>query len=498
MVWFRRDLRLADNAALKAALDRHAVVIPVYVHAPADEGAWRAGAAANGWLHHSLAALARRLKAKGAPLVVRRADTAETALDALVLETGATAVYWNVVYEPAIYARDTALEARLQDQGLTTGRFLGASLVEPWLFRTATGGPYHRHAPYWRALRGWLDDHPDLGLPLPAPRRVSGPAKPLASLSIDDLGLLSPPGRPRRFPEHGTPGEKGAHARWRAFAEDALRDYRQGRQRPTDEGPATAGASRLSVALHFGEVTPRQLWADVQARVAGHRDDLAEAEAQAFLGQLGWREFAHHLLWHTPSLPDRAMTGRFDRIAWRDPGRDAAAASDFAAWTAGRTGYPFLDAGLRQLRRTGYLHSRLRMVTAMALVKNLLIDWRAGERWFWETLVDADLASNAYNWQWVAGIGADAHPFFRVFNPVTQGERFDPEGVYARRWVPEVARLPSRYLHAPWTAPAAVLASAGLPADSVYRRPVFDVAESRARALHAYRSVREANAATAW
>ena len=474
IVWFRRDLRLADNPALHAAAQAADHVVALYVHAPEEEGEWHPGAASNWWLHHSLSQLARSLRSKGASLTLRRGPAIQT-LMTLVRETGATHVYWNRLYEPAIVARDTTLKAELRAQGIACESFNAALLYEPWEIRTAAGGPYRVFTPFWRACQAQIDTLPP---PLPAPRRLRGVDPQPRSVTLDQLDLLPGIGWDAGFASHWQPGEDGAHARLAEFCSGWIGRYEDGRNRP--DQPAS---SRLSGPLHFGELSPRQCVVAARNAVLDHPGFAKSADS--FIREIGWREFAHHLLHHYPHTATQPLDERFSRFPWEDDPRW------LAAWQRGRTGYPIVDAGMRELWATGWMHNRVRMIVASLLTKNLRQPWLAGARWFWDTLVDADLASNTLGWQWTAGCGADAAPFFRIFNPVLQAERYDPERIYLRRWLPELARLPDTWIHRPWQAPASVLAAAGVVLGGNYPAPIVDFPQSRSAALAAYARVKE-------
>ncbi|MCM0019577.1 MAG: DNA photolyase family protein [Tagaea sp.] len=463
LVWFRQDLRLADNPALREAIAAGAPVIPVYVLDDATPGAWAPGGASRWWLHRSLDALVRGLEKLGLRLILRR-GAAQACLAKLIAETGAAGVYWNRCYEPFAVARDKAIKAELEARGLAAKSHNAGLLFEPWTVKSKTGTPFRVFTPFWKAcLAGEAPP-----VPVPAPARATPPATWPASDALDDWAL-----RPTKPDWAGgfsvwTPGEAGAQARLAGFVERALDGYAGARDRPDIEA-----TSRLSAHLHFGEISPRQCFH------AGRR-------SEKFLAELGWREFAHHLLFHIPDLPETALRAEFRGFPWRDD--DA----KLRAWQRGRTGYPIVDAGMRELWQTGWMHNRVRMIAASFLVKHLLLPWPAGQAWFWDTLVDADLASNSASWQWVAGCGADAAPYFRIFNPMLQGAKFDPGGVYVRRFVPELAGLPDRYLHAPWEAPADALRAAGVELGVDYPHPIVDHGEARARALAAFQSLKEA------
>lgn len=473
IVWFRQDLRLADNPALADAAAGGSPVIPVYI---LDEsaGARPLGGASRWWLDKSLTALARSLEAVGSRLILRRGDPAHQ-LNEIIATTGATTVHWSRLYDRHAVARDSAIKSDLRVDGVEATSCNGSLLNEPWDIRNGSGEPYRVFTPYWRAARLALRDEPAQA----APGRLSAPNVWPDSDSLTDWGLH--PTRPDWSVGFAgwTPGEDGARAALDRFLAGAVEDYVGARDRPGVEG-----TSRLSPHLHFGDIGPRQVWRAVQSAVAAGR--VNEAQADRFLAEIGWREFNHHILFHWPDLPTRSFRPEFERFVWQ--GDDA----DVTAWTRGMTGFPIVDAGMRELWATGFMHNRVRMITASFLTKDLLVDWRQGEAWFWDTLVDADIAQNAANWQWVAGSGADASPWFRIFNPVSQGQRFDADGAYVRRWVSELAALPDAFLHAPWTAPPAVLAAAGVTLGETYPRPLIDHARARDRALSAYAALRSA------
>jgi deoxyribodipyrimidine photo-lyase len=473
LVWFRNDLRLADNPALGRALAAHERVVPVYVHAPGEAGVWPHGAASRWWLHQSLAALDARLRVRGSRLLLR-AGPSLAGLGALAGEVSAAAVYWNRRYEPALVQVDRAVKAGLAEMGTACESLPGNLLAEPWTVRTQAGGPFRVFTPFWRACQ--RDLHPLA--PPPAPEALPPVPDRLASLPLAALGLLPAVPWHTRIERAWTPGEAAALARLEHFLDRDLRDY-PGRR----DVPSVPGTSRLSPHLHFGEVSPRQVaWALQAAEDEGGA--AARAASEVYLRELGWREFAHHVLFHFPGTPDAPLDPRFLEFPWR-----AAAGELVRAWQRGRTGIPLVDAGMRELWGQGWMHNRVRMVVASLLTKNLRVPWQEGARWFWDTLVDADLANNTLGWQWASGCGADAAPYFRIFNPVRQGERFDPAGEYLRRWLPELARLPDRWIHQPWRAPAGVLEAAGVHLGRDYPTPVVDLETSREEALAAYRAL---------
>ena len=457
LLWLRRELRLADNPALAAALASGRPVLPVYVLDTTTPGPWAPGGASRWWLHHSLAALAAGLGRAGAALVLRRGPLVPV-LAGLVRETGAVGIHAGQPVEP--WARQ-AVAALSCIAGVPVQLHRTATLLDPDGIRTGAGGPYAVYTPFARACRALLPTAP----PLPAPARIPG-ATPPRSDTLDAWRLL--PSRPDwagGLRAAWTPGEAGAQARLRRFAAGALDRYAEARDLPGSDG-----TSMLSPHLAFGEVSARQVW---------HEAGGGKGAAR-FTDELLWREFCAHLLWHHPSLPEAPLRPEFARMEWRhDP-------AGLRAWQRGHTGLPIVDAGMRQLWQTGWMHNRVRMIAASLLVKHLLLPWQDGQEWFWDTLVDADLASNAASWQWVAGSGADAAPYFRVFNPVLQGRKFDADGAYVRRFLPELAGLPDRWLHEPWAAPPLELQAAGVRIGDTYPAPVVDLAAGRARALGAF------------
>ena len=480
VVWFRQDLRIHDNAALAAAAKLGKPVIPLFV---LDEGSPRVlgegsprvrplGGASRWWLHQSLRSLAEDLAGLGLSLCLRQGPASDV-IPKVVRETGAGRVVWNRCYEPASVARDTQIETTLRAAGVETESYAGSLLSEPGEILTGQGTPYKVFTSFWKRLRECYrmpEPHPTPGEPTP------GPA--VASDRLDDWGLQpTAPDWAGGLRETWEVGEAAARHRLADFIEDGVERYGIDRDRPDLEG-----SSRLSPHLHWGEIGPHQVW-----RAAA---PLIDAEApgetgpEALLRELAWRDFSHHLLSDAPHMETDNWRPAFDRFPWRD---DPQA---LAAWQEGRTGYPIVDAGMRELWHTGWMHNRVRMIAASFLTKDLLVHWRHGEAWFWDTLVDADLANNVANWQWVAGSGADAQPFFRIFNPVRQAEKFDPAGAYVRRWVPEIARLPDRWLHQPWEAPPNALSEAGIELGCDYPPPIVDHAAARHRALHAYETMR--------
>ena len=462
IVWFRDDLRLADNPALRAAVASGRPLICVFVFDEESDGVRPLGGAAKWWLHGSLAELDKSLGILGGGLVILR-GRGDDVIEALAIETKAADVFWNRRYDEAGKAVDTRLKAALKERGVEAESVNGGLLHEPWTVKNKSGAPFRVFTAFWRAARQFGDPPP----PIPAPARASFYAMPVkTSVALDDLAL-----EPTKSNWAGglgkawMRGEAGAQQQLEVFLEESLAGYAANRDRP--DLPTT---SRLSPYLRFGNISPRQVWQ--AAMVSGQSGQ----DLDKFLAELGWREFSYHLLYHQPDLATRNFQPRFDAMPWV---KDAAT---LYAWQRGQTGYPIVDAGMRQLWQTGWMHNRVRMIVASFLTKHLLIDWREGEAWFWDALVDADPANNPASWQWVAGSGADAAPYFRIFNPILQGEKFDPDGAYVRRWLPELASLPASVIHKPWTAKTVA---------KDYPAPIIDHDFARRRALDAFAETKD-------
>jgi deoxyribodipyrimidine photo-lyase len=463
IVWFRRDLRLSDHAALAAAVASNHPVLPVFVLDDDKAGAWKAGGASRWWLHHSLENLAASLGRLGSGLVLRRGDSAAVIL-ALAQEVGAAAIHTGIMPEPWEKAADDAVTQALSGSDCAFHRHQTALMHDCDAVTTQAGKPFSVFTPFANAFGRGVHPAP----PAPAPKRLSSPSLPRSD-TLADWRLLPTIGWDSGMAEHWTPGEAGAARVLARFVAEAAAQYDVGRNEVAKEG-----SSSLSPHLHWGEISPWQVWAALEAAKPG-------AGVTAFRRELVWREFTSHVLWHHPSTPDEALRPEFSSFPWR---RDAAGSR---AWQKGMTGVPIVDAGMRQLWTIGWMHNRVRMITASFLIKHLLVSWQEGEAWFWDTLVDADLPNNSVNWQWVAGCGADPSPFFRIFNPVLQGKKFDPAGDYVRRWVPELAPLDTAFIHDPWAAPPAALKAAGITIGRTYPAPLIDLAEGRARALSVLR-----------
>jgi deoxyribodipyrimidine photo-lyase len=471
--WFRHDLRTEDLPGLAAAAATDQPVLCCYILDDDSPGQWAAGGASRWWLHHSLLALSQQLADAGGQLILLRGP-ARDVLPELVQRHGATGVYCSRLYEPWADALECDLHAALSDREVAFKRYPGALLYQPEAVHTQSGSPFKVFTPFWRACRAG----PEPNAPVAAPKMRFAKPGPNDGLTLEELSLLpQKPDWASHWDGLWQPGSEGAADSLQRFLKGPVRNYDEARNHP-----ARAATSRLSPHLHFGELSPRQLWHTVRAHCARH-PELAGQE-EKFLSELGWREFSHHLLYHFPYITHSPFKENFGRFPWLG-GDDA-----LRAWQRGLTGYPIVDAGMRELWHTGYMHNRVRMITASFLTKHLLIPWQAGQRWFHDTLVDADLANNSCGWQWVAGSGADAAPYFRIFNPTLQGEKFDAAGEYVKQWVPELAALPAKYLHAPERAPQSVLETAGVILGEDYPHPIVDHKAAREAALAAYASLK--------
>jgi deoxyribodipyrimidine photo-lyase len=477
LLWFRCDLRLADNPALQALIDAGHTPLPVYIHDEPDAD-WQTGAASRWWLHHSLIALQQSLQQHGSDLLVFQGDP-EGILTRLLQQTGADRLAWNRRYEPACIKRDEHIKQVLEKQGCHVSSHNAALLREPWENLKDDGSPYRVFTPFWKKLHRIGPSREAISaietLPGFDPETITN------AIPVDSLELLPSIKWDQAFYTHWTPGEDGAWNALQHFSDQHLLDYTDHRDRP-----ALAGTSHLSPHLHFGEISPLQIWKTLSSQTATTTTRGLIPATESYLREIAWREFSYHLLYHYPATPLQSMDTRFREFPWRKHYK-----RDLQRWQRGQTGIPLVDAGMRELWTTGYMHNRVRMIAASFLIKNLLIPWQEGARWFWNTLVDADLANNTMGWQWCAGCGADAAPYFRIFNPVLQGEKFDKAGLYIRRWLPELARLDSKYIHKPWTADPAVLADAGIIPGKDYPEPLVDLQDSRRQALSAWDQVRQ-------
>ncbi len=476
LVWFRQDLRIADNPALAYASQKAAPVIPIFLWTPQEEGQWNYGEASQWWLHHSLTQLKKVIKQHyDLDLVIRKGESSLELLQELVAETQAASLYWNRRYEPDIIARDKNIKSTLAQQGVEIKSFNALLLVEPWEVSTQAGKPYQVFTPFWKTLQAL----PPLAQPEVAPCRIKKWNKKLSSLALKDLQLEPKLNWAEDFKKEWIPGEAGAKKKWQTFLAEAWKGYLEGRNQP-----AQSLTSRLSPHLHFGEISPRALWHGLQKKIRQATSAEAKKNALGYLRELAWREFAYHLLYYFSQTPTQPLREKYKNFHWsQDEGL-------LQAWQKGKTGYPLVDAGMRELWTTGWMHNRVRMIVASFLIKDLFIPWQKGAEWFWDTLVDADLANNTLGWQWVAGCGADAAPYFRVFNPRSQAKKFDPDGIYIKKWVPELARLSIKYLFEPWKAPPQVLEEAGIVLGRDYPEPIIDHAWARERALMEFKRIK--------
>ena len=461
IIWLRRDLRLADNPALHAGVQSGKPLILLYID---ETNRGRAlGAASKVWLHHSLISLSNSISEKGGQLILRRGPAADV-LNDIIAQTGADEVHWNRRYEGWAREIDQALKSNLKSRGLKVESHKANLLSEPWEVATKTGGFYKVFTPFWRAARASFTVDPDL----PVPMNLNS-FRGLGSDKVTDWNLLPASlDWGNKIMTYHNAGEVHAMGRLKRFLAGPVGQYDLQRDRPDNE----VGTSKLSPHLAFGEISPRQIW-NAAYGIGGDSDK--------FLSEIGWREFSYTLLFYNPDLARENYKPDFDKFPWdRNPAK-------VEAWRRGQTGYPFVDAGMRELWQTGWQHNRVRMVCASFLIKHLLTDWRVGEAWYWDTLLEADPASNAASWQWVAGSGADASPYFRIFNPFTQGEKFDPNGDYVRKYIPELAKLPRKYIHQPWIAPPDILSQAGVQLGKTYPKPIVDHKTARELALQSYK-----------
>lgn len=460
IVWFRQDLRLTDNPSWANACCHHSAVIPLYI---LDDTTSPIGGAQRWWLHHSLASLGKGLKKIGLNICLRRGKALDI-LEQLVRDYQIDAIYWNRCYEPAAIARDTEIKEFFQQCGVRVLSTNGSLLQEPWQITNSTGHFFKVFTPFWRACLKKMSIPEQHTIPT-IPKTLDVHSELLASWEL----LPAKPNWAEPFAQYWQPGEEGACSKLAAFVDNHLKGYTTSR----DE-PAKDTTSKLSPHLHFGEISPWQIWRAIETAKLDRDCDLKSVER--FLSEIGWREFSYHLLYHVPSLPNANFKANFDAFPWKNDD------VFLKRWQQGLTGYPIVDAGMRELWHTGYMHNRVRMIVASFLTKDLFIDWRIGASWFLDTLVDADLASNSASWQWVAGCGADAAPYFRIFNPVLQGEKFDPEGVYVKQWVPELKSVPAKWVHKPWMAQHSYLAKD-------YPQPMVDHLEARNMALLYYKMI---------
>ena len=467
IVWFRLDLRTLDNPALWEA-SQNGSVIPVFIWSPNEEDI-TLGAASRWWLHHSLEKLGAKLRELGGKLILRSGKSLQN-LKSLAKNTGARAVYWNRRYEPSIQKRDGEIENELKEIGLEVKVFKANLLAEPSEVENKSGLPFKVFTPFWRQCLKQLNTEK----PLQPPKNFEKHELEPESCNLSDLNLKPNHSWAQGLEYEWNPGESNAHLNLKLFINEALKKYTEARNFPD-----CLGTSRLSPHLRFGEISPKQIWHAIKE---SGEENWKESQ---YLAEIGWREFGYHLLYHFPHTISESLRPAFNRFEWADN------SDHLRAWQQGQTGYPLVDAGMRELWATGWMHNRVRMVVASFLVKHLLIDWRRGAEWFWDTLVDADLASNTQGWQWTAGCGADAAPYFRIFNPITQSKKFDPKGSYIHRWVPELRGLKPPYLFEPWNAVDIELSAAGIRLGENYPYPIVDHSKARIRALKAYEKIKK-------
>ena len=478
LMWFRLDLRLHDNPALNAAIETakalQAQLVPIYIASEQNE----LGSASRVWLHHSLQALNTDLfQELGVSMSLFQLEEPLAVFERLKQQYEVKGIYWNRCYEPSRILQDQAVKSFFKSQAIACQSFNGSLLWEPWDVTKADGEPYRVFTPFFR--KGCLSARsPRTPVALTKlDQTLLDPIRLAGACELNDMRLLPSLPWANAMMSHWHVGERAAHTALQVFLENGLTSYKEKRNHP-----AQPHVSRLSPYLHFGEISVNQVWYAVKAHSQTTKTAL-DVDVDHFCSELAWREFSYHLLFYHPDMPSRNLQKKFDVFAWQFN------ASFFQAWKRGQTGYPIVDAGMRELWQTGYIHNRVRMVVASFLVKNLLIDWRLGAQWFLDCLVDADLANNSASWQWVAGCGMDAAPYFRVFNPVLQGEKFDADGAYVKRFVPELARLPGKYLFCPWDAPAGVLQQAGVSLGKTYPNPIVDLSSSRDLALSHFKQL---------
>ena len=469
IIWFRQDLRLKDNPALNYAARGDANVLPIYILDDDTAKDWKIGSAGKWWLHQSLESLD---EAHDGNLKLFSGKANEI-LKHLTESINIDGVYWNRCYEPWRMDRDRKIKLELQEMGIDAKSFNASLLFEPPKIKKSDGTPYKVFTPFYR--KGCLGEESLPRKPEKSTEIIYSDEDLTLDCKLDDLRLLPKIKWYSTFEDEWAPGEKGASDRLDKFIENGICNYKVGRNRPDQEF-----VSRLSPHIHFGEISPHQIWHQINKI---NKTETNGKSIDHFLSELGWREFSHNLLFYWKELPEKNLQEKFDRFTW---------SSDeikLEAWQKGETGYPIVDAGMRELWKTGYMHNRTRMITASFLVKNLMIHWHHGERWFWDTLLDADLANNSASWQWVAGCGADAAPYFRIFNPIIQGEKFDPNGEYVKKYVPELRKIPNKFIHKPWEAPPETLSGSGVKVGENYPHPIVDLKQSRDHALSEFKKL---------
>jgi len=468
IVWFRRDLRLNDNPAWNHAVSEGGSILPIYIHCPKEERPWQRGGASNWWLHHVLNDLDKQLEKHGLNLIIRNTKNTQQEMEKIIHESDAHTVCWNRCYEPIITKRDKSLKQMLQDSGIGAKSFNGSLLLDPLKITNKSGKPFQVFTPFWKHCR-------DIEVAEPETESLKkAKSKKISSDPLKSLNLLPEIPWDKGMEEFWTPTRAGGidlleKAAAKSKTYDSQRDI-----------PEEDGTSRLSPYLHFGQISPREFFHNIRSN-APDKDKAGSG----ILRQLYWREFSAHLLFHFPHSQDNALKPEYEQFPWKFNEKF------LRAWQKGETGFPIVDAGMRQLWHTGWMHNRVRMIAGSLLVKHLLQPWQEGARWFWDTLVDADLPNNSMGWQWVGGSGADASPYFRIFNPIIQGQKFDPKGAYVRKWIPELAELPDEFVHTPWEATPIELKAAGITLGKEYPEPIVTHKDGRQRALDAYAEFKE-------
>ncbi|MEQ8822313.1 MAG: deoxyribodipyrimidine photo-lyase [Sumerlaeia bacterium] len=480
LVWFRRDFRLTDNPALRAAADRGGPVVPVFVWSPGEDGDWPIGAASKVYLHHALLALAEALEKAGSPLVIRVGDSAAGELARVARAVGAESICYNRLYEPQMIAQSAAVKEALRDEGVEVKGFDGNILMPPWELKTGAGTPYSVYTPYWKSMRKAAC----IPEPLPAVGKLGKSSKSPASKTVEDLDLLPSIPWDESILAYWKPyiGEKNAWSQFERYLSGDAAEYSDLRNLP-----ARDATSHMSPALHWGEVSPRQLFHAIEEKKKGTTSDSIRKSYETYQSEIAWRDFSAYVMFHFPHTSTDPLKPEFDAFPWNEVTEE-----NFGRWRRGQTGYPIVDAAMRQLWAIGWMHNRCRMIVASFLCKDLRLHWIEGAKWFYDTLVDADLCSNNMGWQWSAGCGADAQPFFRIFNPIGQGEKFDPDGAYIKQWCPELSNVPPKFIHKPWEMNRGELELCGVLLGRDYPEPMVDHKTERQKALDGYEKVKEA------
>jgi len=460
ILWFRKDLRLMDNPALVEA-NLNAEIIPIFILDDTNPEENKMGAASRVWLYHSLKSLNISLQKKinfysGDPVKI---------ISELINNYNINGVYWNRCYEPWEIRRDKKIKDLLKIKKVKAKSFNGSLIREPWEVLKEDQTPYKVFTALYK--KAYLNSDIKVEV-INEPTKINYSTKIFSSNTLDTLKLLPNLSWADNIIKYWQVGEKNAHLKMTEFFKKGIDDYKEGRNFPFKKN-----VSRLSPHIHFGEISPKQLWVKAKS-ISSNKN------TEHFVSEICWREFSYYLLYHFPNLPKDNLQKKFNNFPWKENNYY------FDSWKKGKTGYPIIDAGMRELYETGYMHNRVRMIVASFLVKNLLIHWHKGERWFWDCLFDADLANNSASWQWVAGSGADAAPYFRIFNPVTQGVKFDVDGQYTKQYVPELKDMPNKYLFSPWEAPDDVLNKANVVLGGNYPKPIIDIKESREKALYSF------------